>query len=245
MTTVDMAKEYDGFADEFSKSDRLSTWRYVGKPAMERLFGPYLKSGAKVLDLGSASARVELGVVLPRGVRPEDITGVEISPDQVEIAKKRVPGGNFIVGDITKVELPKGEFDVVFSHMVFEHLDDEGLARACAIAYRALKSGGVFGFVVTHPNKMTDLNGNLITQDGAFETTAPWGGVVHNWRRSVERTVETVQSAGFEVDLTEDLKYPETPPEGLSPEDLAAFNEGFEKYRRYPAIRLALKARKP
>lgn len=242
---VDMAEEYDRFADKFSKSDLLPTWRYVGKPAMERLFGQYLKSGAKVLDLGSASARVELGIVLPRGVKPEDITGVEISPDQVEIAKERVPGANFMVGDITKVELPQGEYDVAFSHMVFEHLDDEGLARACAIAYRALKPGGVFGFIVTHPNKMTDLKGDLVTKDGPFETTAPWGGVVHNWRRSVERTVETVQSAGFKVEVTEELKYPDTPPEGLGPEDLASFNEGLEKYRRYPAIRLGLKARKP
>jgi SAM-dependent methyltransferase len=241
---VDMAQEYDAFAEDFAKSDRLPSWRFVGKPAMEKVLGEYLRPGVKVLDLGSASARVELGFVLPKGVKPEDITGVEISPDQVEIAKQRIPGANFIVGDITKVELSEGTFDVAFSHMVFEHLDDAGLLAACKIAYKALKKGGVFGFVVTHPDKMTDLNGKLITTDGAFETTAPWGGVVHNWRRSVEKTVETVRVAGFEVDFAEDFKYPDAPPAGLGAEDLPSFKEGADKYRKYSAIRLGLRARK-
>jgi SAM-dependent methyltransferase len=241
---VDMAKEYDAFAEEFAKSERLASWRFVGKPAMETVLGAFLRPGVKVLDLGSASARVELGFILPHGVKPEDIAGVEISPDQVKIAKERIPQATFIVGDITNVELPQGAFDVAFSHMVFEHLDDAGLLAACKNAYGALKQGGVFGFVVTHPDKMTDLNGNLITEDGAFETTAPWGGIVHNWKRSVARTEEIVRSAGFEVDFVVDFAYPATAPENLDAESRTSFQEGAKKYSKYAAIRLGLRARK-
>jgi SAM-dependent methyltransferase len=240
-----MAKEYDAFADAFRQSDRLPTWQFVGKPAMEKLMAANLRPGVTFLDLGSASARVEAGVLLPHGVKPEDITGVEISPEQVKMAQVRIPGAHFLVGDITKVALPKGAYDVAFSHMVFEHLDDAGLAAACRIAFEALKAGGTFAFIVTHPDKMTDLNGMLVTTYGAFETTAPWGGVVHNWRRSVDETIKIVRAAGFEVELTEGLTFPQEQPQGLNEDDLTSFKEGAEHYRRYPAIRLALKAKKP
>lgn len=245
---VNMGVVYDAFSEAFRQADQLPTWRFAGKPAMEKLLGDSFGSHARFLELGSASARVEAGVLIPAGVRPEDITGIEISPEQVEMAKARIPGAEFIVGDISDKNLlaEKGEmFDAVFSHMVFEHLDDAQLAQTCANAYRLLKSGGTFAFVVTHPDKMTDLEGNLVTTFGAFKTTAPWGGELHNWRRSVEQTLDIVQSAGFTVELVEGVQFPEEPPAGLDAEDLAVFREASKKYRAYPAIRLAVKATKP
>jgi SAM-dependent methyltransferase len=238
---INMGDVYDAFASEFAKSDALPTWRYVGKPAMEKIFSPFFgREGITFLDMGSASGRVERGLLIPKGVKPEHITGVEISPDQVGIAKKVVPGANFIVGDITRVTLPEKTFDVAFSHMVFEHLDDTQLASACAIAFKALKPGGTFGFVVTHPDKMTDVEGNLITTYGHFQTSAPWGGVLDNWRRSVDDTLRLVREAGFEVQESEEIKFPTIPDES-SEDDRAAY----EKYSRYPAIRLLVIAKKP
>lgn len=238
---INMGDVYDAFASEFAKSDALPTWRYVGKPAMESIFKPFYGNGsATFLDMGSASARVERGLLIPNGVKPENITGVEISPDQVKIAKEVVPGANFIVGDITRVELPTNTFNVAFSHMVFEHLDDRQLASASAIAFKALKPGGTFGFVVTHPDKMTDVDGNLIQTYGHFQTSAPWGGVLDNWRRSVEDTLKIVRGAGFEVQESKEISFPQV-PEGATDDDRAAY----EKYSRYPAIRLLVVARKP
>ncbi|MFA5998038.1 MAG: class I SAM-dependent methyltransferase [Candidatus Paceibacterota bacterium] len=245
---VDMGVVYDAFSEAFREADQLPTWRFAGKPAMEKLLGASFGSNARFLDLGSASARVEAGVLLPAGVRPEEITGVEISPEQVGMAKARIPGAIFFVGDITDVSLlsdQSGEYDVVFSHMVFEHLDDAQLALACANAFRLLKSKGTFAFVVTHPDKMTDTEGNLVTTFGAFKTTAPWGGELHNWRRSVEQTLDIVEGAGFQLELVEGVQFPEEPPADLKAEDLAAFREASKKYRKYPAIRLAVKATKP
>ena len=237
-----MQRKYDEFAEAFSQSDRLPTWRYVGKVAVERLLKPYLRTGVKFLDLGSGSARVEAEVLLPNGVQAEDITGVEISPEQVRLAKMRIPRAHFIVGDITKITLPPNAFDVAFSHMVFEHIDDPGLLVACKVARRSLKPNGVFIFVVTHPDKMTHLDGSLVKKYGAFETTAPWGGVLHNWRRSIDQTAEIVQTAGFKIDLTTELPFPKEPPPGLDRGELVIFEEHARKYARYPAIRLAVKA---
>lgn len=237
---INMGDVYDAFAEEFAKSDALPTWRYVGKPAMEKIFAPFWGRDVSYLDMGSASGRVIRGILIPNGVKPELITGVEISPDQVEIAKSTIPGANFIVGDITQVKHPEGTFDVVFSHMVFEHLDDAQLAAASAIAYEALKPGGTFGFVVTHPDKMTDLEGNLVTTYGHFKTSAPWGGELDNWRRSVDDTHLIVRNTGFEIAQSDELQFPEVPADS-SEEDRAAY----EKYSRYPAIRLLIVARKP
>ena len=237
-----MQREYDQFAEAFGKSDRLPTWRYVGKVAMERMLKPYLRTGVKFLDLGSGSARVEAEVLLPNGVQAEDITGVEISPEQVKMAKVRVPRANFIVGDITKINLPPNAFDVAFSHMVFEHIDDPGLLVACKVAHRSLKPNGVLIFVVTHPDKMTYVDGSLVKKYGSFETTAPWGGVLRNWRRSIDQTVKIVQTAGFKIGLTAELPFPKEPPSNLDREELVIFKEHAQKYARYPAIRLAVTA---
>lgn len=246
-STVDMGAVYNDFAKAFGDADKLPTWRFVGKPAMETLLRPLFGSSARFLDFGSASARVEAGVLLPGGVHPENITGVEISPDQVRMAKVRIPGANFVVGNVADPLLlanESGTYDVVFSHMVFEHLDDVQLAAACANAHRLLKAGGTFAFVVTHPDKMTDLDGNLVTTYGAFETTAPWGGVLHNWRRSVNDTLAMVRNAGFRVDGTEEIQFPADPPTDMDPESLTEFHSSAQKYRKYPAIRLAIRATK-
>ena len=243
----DMGRVYDEFADAFRKADELPTWKYVGKPGMENLLRPYLRPGMTFLDFGSASARVEVGVLLPGGVRPGDITGVEISPDQVAMAQARIPEATFVVGNVADTSLladRDGTYDVVFSHMVFEHLDDAQLADACRNAYRLLKAGGTFAFIVTHPDKMTDINGNLVKEYGAFETTAPWGGVLHNYRRSVDETIRTKRDAGFDIEITEELKFPQQAPAGLDPRDQAIFAEHAQKYSRYPAIRLAMRSKK-
>ncbi len=244
-TSPDMGKVYDDFAKAFGEADRLPTWRYVGKPAMESLLKPYFKPGVKFLDMGSASGRVEAGVLLPGGVLPQDITGVEISPEQVEMARVRIPGATFVVGDISDPALlaeQSGTFDVVFSHMVFEHVDDVQFAQVCANARRLLKDGGVFAFVVTHPSKMTDMNGNRIEHYGAFKTTAPWGGVLDNWRRSEYQTTRAVEEAGFEIESSKNLSFPDYLPDGVDPGDSKDFDENLKKYSRYPAIRLAVKA---
>jgi SAM-dependent methyltransferase len=241
--TMDMKDRYNGFAEAFRKADQLTTWKYVVKPALEKVLD--LKPGMKVLDLGSASARVEVGVLLPKGVLPQDITGVELSPEQVEMAKVRVPEARFMVGDIANPDLLKGEeFDVVFSSMVFEHLSDQQFAQVCANAHRLLKPQGQFAFVVTHPDKMRDLQGNYLTHYGAFETSVPWGGVVHNWRRSIEDTIEILSEAGFEITLIEELGYPLEAPQGLSQEDLASFEADAPKYHQDQYIRLAIQAKR-
>jgi len=241
-----MANVHDEFAEAFRESNKLPTWVYVGRPAMERLLAPFFARGAgtKFLDLGSASGRIETDLLLPHGVAARDITGVEISPRQVEMAKARIPGANFILGDITNVALPSDTFDVAFSHMVFEHLDDEQFLAVCKNTYVALKPGGTFAFVMTHPDRMVDIDGNLIKEYGPFTTMAPWGVELRNWRRSISQTINTIKTVGFEVELTEEIKFPE-PTRDLDPKIYATQMHNYMIFKKYPAIRLSIKAIKP
>jgi len=242
---TNMGDVYDEFAQKFSEADKLPTWKYVGKPALVKLLKDFFnRKDITFLDMGSASGRVEEHLLLKNGVPAKNITGVEISPDQVEIAKARLPEVNFMVGDITQVVLPDESFDVALSHMVFEHLDDEGLLSASKIAFNALKSGGVFAFVVTHPDKMTNLDGSLVEGYGSFITSAPWGGELLNWRRKVEDTSTILKKAGFVIDSVEELKFPE-PTSDIDPEVMEEFMKSYKKYSAYPAIRLAVRATKP
>lgn len=244
-TKIDMGDVYDEFAQKFSEADKLPTWRYVGKPALGKLLKDFFnREDVNFLDMGSASGRVEEHLLLKNGVPARNITGVEISPDQVEIAKTRLPEVNFMVGNITNVVLPTESFDVALSHMVFEHLNDEELLSASKIAFNALKSGGVFAFVVTHPDKMTNLDGSLVEGYGSFVTSAPWGGELLNWRRKVEDTSLILEKAGFTVDLVEEIKFPE-PTDDIDSSELEEYMLSYNKYSAYPAIRLAIRASKP
>ncbi len=246
-TTLDMGETYDRDAELFAEADKLTTWMYVVKSALKKVLAPVLKPGMKILNLGSASARVEAGVLMPGGVLPQDITGVEISPKQVEIARKRIPRATFLVGDISDPALLAGQdgaFDAVTSSMVFEHVSAEQFAQVCANTHRLLKSGGLFAFVATHPDKMKDLDGNYITHYGMFETSFPWGGTGHNWRHKISSITEMMTKAGFKVTLVEELAYPKEPPAGLTPDELAKFTADGERYWKDKYIRYAVQAKR-
>src|SRR5262245_30923773 len=95
-----------------------------------------IADGDDVLDIGCGSART--GVELRRrGARP---SGLDASEGLLEVARERVPEGDYRLGDI--FELPWGDdsFDVVVS---FNGI--WGLEGPMAEARRVLRDGGRFG----------------------------------------------------------------------------------------------------
>lgn len=234
----DQAKDYDKHAKDFAnKAPQLMTWVYGGSKAFEKTLGEFFnRNDVKFLDLGCASGRVER-FLSEHGVPVSNMTGVEISPEEVEIAKQQedLAGAHFQVGDITNVELPQSEFDVALSHMVFEHLDNEQLLAALTNAFNSLKPGGTLAFVVTHPGKMTASDG--VSEEGWFDTTAPWGGTVRNYFRSLDTFKKLVEDAGFEIEVFDGVE--------VAPEAELEDQEKYAKYKHYGPIRLSVKAKKP
>lgn len=74
--------------------------------------------------------------------------GVELSPQAVQQARERYPGPEFVCADATKWNPGQGQFDVVVSQEVLEHIVDK--AAYLRIARRSLKPGGCL--IMTTPN---------------------------------------------------------------------------------------------
>ena len=238
----DMAETYNRDAKAFAEqSSQLMTWRFIGSKALDKNMAEfYGKKDIQVLDEGSASGRV-VEHLIQNGIPAENISGVEISPEQVKMAEAKNLGAHFKVGDLRKDILPANAYDVVTRHMVDEHLDNQGLLEVSKNTFNALRPGGALIVVFTHPEKVTASSG--INKEGWFETTFPWkdpNGEFKkglNYFRPVESYIKILKEAGFLIDSVEDWK--------ISPEAEAVNKEEYEKYKNYGNIRLAVKAHKP
>lgn len=105
----------------------------------------YVRSG-KLVDFGCSDASF-----LVRAQKYFQVTGIDLSPRSVEIARRRVGAEKILQGPVTEVaerKLPAGEFDVVTQLGFIEH--DWQPQSALRAAYRVLKPGGLT--VIKTPN---------------------------------------------------------------------------------------------
>ena len=80
--------------------------------------------GKRVLELGCGSGSPETRRLAQRFA----VTGVDISPRQVERARAAIPEASFMVADLTELELPPASYDAVVSFYVFNHVPRDLLA---------------------------------------------------------------------------------------------------------------------
>jgi len=89
----------------------------------------------RVLDVGCGTGRL-VGALAERGV---DAAGVDVSPEMLAVARRKLPRSTFAEARAEQLPFPEAAFDrVVFSLVV--HLIDR--PEAFAEAYRALAPGG-------------------------------------------------------------------------------------------------------
>ena len=117
-----VSEGYDAIGETFAE------WRQriVGDPRDEWAedLASRLDDGARVLELGSGSGSPETR----RLARRFALTGVDISPRQVERARAGIPEASFMVADLTELELAPASYDAVVSFYVFNHVPRELLA---------------------------------------------------------------------------------------------------------------------
>jgi cyclopropane fatty-acyl-phospholipid synthase-like methyltransferase len=166
--------------------ERFAEWRdrIVGDPRREweDELVSRLQDGARVLELGCGAGVPDTQRLAARF----QVTGVDVSAEQVRRARAAVPGAEFIHADFTALEFEPGSFDAVVSFYAFNHVPRELLAPTFARIQGWLVAGGL-----------------LMTALGTSDTEA-WSG---DWLGAPtffssfppETNTRLVREAGFEV----------------------------------------------
>lgn len=131
-----VADGYDAIGETFAE------WRtrIVGDPRDEwqLALSVRLADGARVLELGCGAGTPETRRLAERF----RVTGVDISPRQIERARAALPEVELICADFTELELPASAFDAVVSFYAFNHVPRELLAPLLARIHAWLTPGG-------------------------------------------------------------------------------------------------------
>ncbi|HET9015928.1 MAG TPA: class I SAM-dependent methyltransferase [Thermomicrobiaceae bacterium] len=148
-----------------------------------------LPAGASVLDLG-CGVGVPVAEALARGFA---VTGVDASAHAVTLARRNVPAGRFVQGDMASVDLPAETFDAVVAFYSIIHLPRDEHARVFARIARWLRPGGLFV-------------ASLGARDLAAGTDEDWLGVPMYWSHFDAATNRRlVAAAGLTVEWSEEI----------------------------------------
>jgi cyclopropane fatty-acyl-phospholipid synthase-like methyltransferase len=146
-----------------------------------------IPEGADVLELGC-------GAGLPMTARLAEsrrLTGVDISPEQVERARRNVPNATFIAADMTALDLEAGSFDAVVAFYAFTHVPREELPGLLGRIRDWLRPGGL-------------LIATMGVEDDPGTVEPDWLGVEMYFSHfSARRNRRVVEEAGFQVDEAE------------------------------------------
>ena len=114
-----IARGYDQVADEYAALESAEApW-----PRLKRVraFAADLAQGSRVLDVGCGNglpATRELAL-------SHEVTGVDISGEQIARARSNVPAATFIRGDVHEVDLPVGAFDAIVALYLIDNIARE------------------------------------------------------------------------------------------------------------------------
>jgi cyclopropane fatty-acyl-phospholipid synthase-like methyltransferase len=175
-----VARGYDVMGERFAEwRDRI-----VGDPRREweEELVSRLHEGARVLELGCGAGVPDTQRLAARF----QVTGVDVSAEQVRRARSAVAEAEFICADFTALELEPESFDAVVSFYAFNHVPRELLAPTFARIHRWLAPRGL-----------------VMTALGTSDTEA-WTG---DWLGAPtffssfppETNTRLVREAGFEV----------------------------------------------
>jgi SAM-dependent methyltransferase len=131
---------------------------------------PELRGARRILDIGCGSGWF-LEHLTERADVHAELHGLEILPQRVEAARRRVPAAVVEVGDLRSLAYPDGQFDVVSMFTVLSSLaDDADVVQAVREAGRVTAPAGVL--VIWEPRLPNPLNRSTLLIRGAILRSA-------------------------------------------------------------------------
>lgn len=112
-----------------------------------------LPEHARVLDVGSGTGRPTAELLTAAG---HEVTGVDVSPRMVEIARAQVPDARFEVADHRTLAYPAGTWDAVIAFYPLLQLTRADIDAALARFADWLAPGGIF-LMATVPADVEDV----------------------------------------------------------------------------------------
>jgi SAM-dependent methyltransferase len=129
---------YDAMADTWEEWSSTVT----NDPRNEWLakLAARLPEGARVVELGCGNGTEETREL----ARRFQLTGVDLSHEQLRRARERVPAATFVRGDLTTIEFDVGSLDAVCAFYALNHVPRELLRDLFARVRTWLRPGGLF-----------------------------------------------------------------------------------------------------
>ena len=185
-------KGYDRCAEAYNAARQ-------GEAEQLHLLTERLLPGARVLDIGCGGGRPICSTLAERC----SVTGVDISPVQIEAAMREVPAGHFLCADIMSLDFPADHFDAVTSFYAIFHLPKDEHPERLARIRRWLRPKGYLMCTVANHDQ------EPYTEDGFFGVTMYWSN------HSREQYVEMLNRLGFRIliDTTLSSGFENQPPE--------------------------------
>lgn len=117
-----VADGYDRIAEIYAAA-AVKAGQRAGGSARDRYLSVLddLPDGANVLDLGCATGVPVASILAARF----SVTGVDISPRQIELARQNVPGATFVHADMTALAFPDTSVDAVVAFFAIFHVPRE------------------------------------------------------------------------------------------------------------------------
>ncbi len=129
---------YDAMADTWEEWSS----RVVDDPRHEWLqkLADRLPVGARVVELGCGNGTAETQEL----ARRFELTGVDLSAEQLRRTRERVPEAELVQADLTSVEFDAGSLDAVCAFYVLNHVPRELLPGVFERVHGWLRPGGLF-----------------------------------------------------------------------------------------------------
>ena len=161
-----------------------------------------LHDRAAILDIGCGA-----GVPITRTLsRKHDVTGIDISEKQIELARVHVPDASFVCKDIMECRFADSAFDAIVAFYSIFHLPKDQQFRLFSRVFHWLKPGGYFFATLSMDNDAP------YTEDDFFGVRMYWSNL------SLEEYRKALQKTGFNIITIEMLGHGYKSSESVKPE---------------------------